>query len=168
MGPRRREWGVVVCRRHRSWGPLVELVECGGGRMSPLMGGGDEPSLLLVGSGGGPSPLFALPHCLACRCPACPCPCVPSSLRALILSCPRPCVPSSLHGLVLACPRYRPSLSSSTLLVLVDPHRLHLVCDCQAVSSFLGCVIVVRQKRRMMNPHVTVGSVEPGIHVSKL
>jgi hypothetical protein len=139
MGPRHREWGVVVCCHHHSWGLLVELVECGGGRTSPLMGGGDEPSSPLVGSGGGPSPPFALQHCLACRCPACPCPCVPLSLCALVLS----------------CRRYHPSLSSLTLLVLVDPHHLRLVCGSRAVLSFLGCVVVHR-KRQTTNPSLSV------------
>jgi hypothetical protein len=77
VGPRRREWGVVVCRHHCSCGTFVE---CGGGRMSLLMGGGDEPSSPLVGSGDGSAVVVGLG---LLRCPS---PFSPSFRRIVIVS----------------------------------------------------------------------------------
>jgi hypothetical protein len=161
MGRRRREWGVVVGRGHRSWGPLVE---CGGGPTSPLMGCGDGPSSPLVGSGGGPSPPFALPRCLACRCPACPRLCVPSSFRAVVLVCPRRCLVSSLRALVVFIDPL--PLPSSTPIDFVS----FVVAGLCRRFRVVWLLFVEKDGRRIhrrpsFHCHVTV---EPGIQVSKL
>jgi hypothetical protein len=95
MGPRRREWGVVVC---------------GGGRTSPLMGGGDEPSSPLVGSGDG-SAVVVDPRLLRCPSP------FPPTFRRVIV------VVLSMRGVVVARRLRRPSSSPYSLTVAVRRER---------------------------------------------